>query len=381
MLFWKILFWASVGACVYHIALYGFILKIITIFKKSINLKPLTHYPSVTVLCPAYNEEKCIEEKIQSFLNLEYPKDKIKMFVLSDDSSDRTNEIVSQYLDQNVELVIQKPRRGKQAAHNMILSKLDCDFVVSTDANTFFSPDAILVLLVIMQSDPHIGLVTGEHKYVSNNGNDSGEGVYWKFESALKALDSAFYSTIVANGSLFAIRKDLFVAVPPDCGDDFERTLYVLSKGYRAIHTSKAIVFEKVTEKATEEISRKIRIISQEWASLSRYSRLLNPFRHPAVSFMLISHKLIRLMLFFMAIGMFVSSGILYQQPFYLVVFIVQVLFYGFGTLGIYTQTRDIKIPYVRIVAYMVAMIWSSFQAYINFVLKKKSGVWNPIRK
>jgi len=389
MLWLKLALWLSVFASVYHIALYPLLLALINKYRGDFSSSgndlcskdELLLYPSITILCPAYNEEKVIEEKIQSFLALDYPKDKIKMLVLSDDSTDRTNEIVNRFTDQNIELIIQKPRKGKQSAHNMVLDQLDTDLILSTDANSIFAPDSVKILVKEIMSDPRIGMASGELKLISSSGKDSGEGLYWRYESFVKDMDSRFHSIIVANGSLFLIRRELFVQIPPDSGDDFERVLYLLSKGYLAKHVSKATVYEEVTEHAVEELHRKIRIISQEWAALKRYRQLLNPFQYPRISFLLISHKLVRWMFFLFAGFILIASSLFYHQPFYKVLFDLQVLFYAIGFVGLIAQSKRKHIPGTGIPAYIITMCYASLIAFINFLMNKKSGVWNPIRK
>ena len=196
----KIVFWISWLLLAYHFVGYGLFLFIITsLFKKAkISIPAPDVYPSITVVCPAYNEEKVIEEKIRSFLQLNYPKDRIKMIIISDDSTDKTNEIVQKYTDQNISLVIQKPRAGKQNAHNLVLPLLDTDYVLSTDANSIFTPDCVQLLVAKMLSDKRIGLVSGEVKMVKRGSKQSGEAHYWKYEAFLKLMDSRLKTLIGA---------------------------------------------------------------------------------------------------------------------------------------------------------------------------------------
>jgi len=373
-------FWLSLAALIYHTALYGLILFVINLFKSKGNSAKPVNLATITVLCPAFNEEKVIEAKIESFLKLNYPKELIQMWVLSDDSTDATNDIVKKYEDQNIRLFIQKPRKGKQAAHNMVLDKLQSDFVLSTDANTLFAPDSVSKLLQCIQQDPDIGIVSGELRLQKASSGQSGEGIYWRYESFLKKMDSDFYSIIGANGSIFLIRSELFVRIPEHSVDDFERTLYVLSKGYKAKYVPEAIGFEEETVKATEEISRKIRIITQEWSAMKRMSFLLNPFRFPKLSFLLVSHKLIRWLFFIFAFGLLISSATMLNTMFYRIVFSLQVIFYMVGTLGLIAQSKGFRIPATGMASYITAMVWSSLVAYKNFLFNKQFGTWTPVR-
>lgn len=378
----KIVFWVSWLLLAYHLVGYGLSLYLITsLFKKR---KPVTNapevYPSITVICPAYNEEKVMEAKIQSFLNLDYPKDKIKMIVISDDSTDRTNEIVQKYTNQNISLIIQKPRAGKQNAHNLVLPLLDTDFVLSTDANSIFTPDCVKLLVAKMLSDNRIGLVSGEVKMVKRSERESGESIYWKYEAFLKLMDSRLKTLIGANGPIYLIRRELFSEIPLNSPDDFERVLILLKRGYIAAYEPQAIIYEEVTERATEEIARKVRIITREWYVLQRNIELLNPFRYPAVSFILFSHKVLRWLFFVFVLTGFVSNAFLLSNTFYRIIFILQVIFYLLGTIGLISQEKGHHIPLTGIPGYFVAMVYSSFFAFVNFLQNKEINFWQPVR-
>src|SRR5690606_34144812 len=116
------------------------------------------------------------------------------------------------------------------------LAELDCDYVVSTDANSIFDPKAVRIMVSKMLSAPNIGMVTGELRLFRKGEKASGEGLYWKYEAFLKRMDSQFKSVICANGSLYMIRRELFTEVHPGTVDDFERTLQVMEKGFRVAY-------------------------------------------------------------------------------------------------------------------------------------------------
>lgn len=376
----QIIFWLSVAALSYHVLFYGVILYVINLLKKDPAIPAPCEYPSIIVLCAAFNEEISIEEKILSFLSLDYPAARIRMIVISDDSTDSTNDIVSRYIDRNIELVIQKPRAGKQSAHNLVLPQLDCDYVLSTDANSIFDPSSVKLLVRRMLSSPDIGLVSGELRLLNRSDKKSGEGLYWRYESFLKRMDSGLRSIAGANGSIFLVRRALFTEIDRQSVDDFERTLNVLKNGYRAVYEPRAIVWEDETERASEEISRKIRIISQEWFAIKRHAILLNPFRFPVISFILYSHKILRWLFFIFVAGALVSSAFLTALPFYCAVLVLQLLVIGLGMMGLVMQDKGIRVPGFGLLAYYIAMVYSSAVALKNFMVKKNFGMWKPIR-
>jgi poly-beta-1,6-N-acetyl-D-glucosamine synthase len=380
----KIIFWSGFLILLYHVFLYGIILWAWSKIRKQrigpIQVADDDSLPSITVVCAAYNEEASIEEKIKSFLALDYPKDKIKMLIVSDDSSDNTNTIVSKYTEFNVDLVIQKPRGGKQKAHNLVQPFIYTDYILSTDANSIFAPDSVKLLVRKMKSDESIGIVSGELILIKKNEKDSGEGLYWKYECFLKQQDSNFASIVGSNGSIFLIRRELFTQIHPNSCDDFERTLFVLSKGVKAKYERKALVTEEVTEYAREEIKRKIRIITTEWYALKRNIGLLNPFKFGKISLVLFSHKIIRWLFFLFMLMMLVSSALIADR-FYQWIFLLQLFIYWIGILELTLQKSGRHIPGMGIFAYITAMGWASMIAFFKFLFNADMGIWNPVRK
>ena len=373
------LFWISILILFYHIFGYGLLLSFINLFKKQDNTIELTDFPSITVLCPAYNEESVIEEKIKSFLNLDYPKDKINMIVISDDSTDGTNEIVKKYIkDYNIQLVVQKPRKGKQSGHNLVEPLIITNYVLSTDANSIFHQKAVKELVKTMKSDDKIGMVSGELKLLKDDNKDSGEGYYWKYESWLKRMESKFHTIIGANGSIFLIKRKYFTQIHHASVDDFERALIILRKGLIVKYNPKAIVYEDVTQKATEEINRKIRIIAQEWFALFRQKTV---FTNIIISFLLFSHKIIRWLLPLFSIFILISNCFLFSSTFFVVTFIVQLLIYILGILELLLETKRKTIKPLKIFAYYTAMNYAAFMAFVKFVKGKEYATWNTIRE
>jgi cellulose synthase/poly-beta-1,6-N-acetylglucosamine synthase-like glycosyltransferase len=372
------LFWISVFILFYHLIGYGVLLKFLNILKRrKFNNTELSDFPTITVLCPAFNEEDVIDEKIRSFLTLDYPKDKIEMIVISDDSTDRTNEIVNNYTaEKNVKLVIQKPRRGKQSGHNLVEPSITSEYILSTDANSIFKSDSVKLLLQTMKKDPQIKIVSGELKLLKGEGEDSGEGLYWKYESWLKRMESDFHSIIGSNGSIYLIKREYFKQVDPASVDDFERTLLVLKAGKKAKYEPKAVVTEDVTEKPIEEIGRKIRMITQQWQCLERNTFVFNIFRNFRVFFMFVSHKLIRWMLPAFSLAIIISSISLRSIMFYKLCLLTQLLIYCFGYLEISLEKKGKSINKLKLPAYFTAMNYSALIAFFKYLKSEKFSTW-----
>lgn len=376
------MFWIMFALMFYHIIGFPIILLILTLFSKKAKIVfGNKNFSTITILCPAFNEVDVIEEKIESFLKLDYPQDKMKFLVISDDSVDGTNDIVERYSREfkNIKLVIQKPRKGKPSGHNLVEPTIESDFVLSTDANSVFEPNSISILVAAIESDKSIGMVSGNLKLIKKNG-DSGEGYYWKYEKIIRNFESKIKSMICSNGSIFLIKRDLFKQIHPSSVDDFERTLLVLKKGYRVKYCKNAIVTEAVSSKPKEEIRRKIRIISREWFAIFRQSPLLNPFRFPLISFFLISHKILRWLIGPIAIMMFIANAFLLKESFFLITFLIQFFGYSISIFELLLEEKGRSIKYLKFPAYFVAMILSSSAALLKFIMGKQQTMWSTDR-
>lgn len=377
-----IIFIISVSFLIYHLVGYGLLLSFFNLFKKPIAEVEISDYPTITVLCPAFNEEDIIEEKIHSFLDLDYPKDKIDMIVISDDSTDRTHEIVNRYTEKNnIRLVIQKSRKGKQSGHNLVEPGIKSDYVLSTDANSIFQRDAAKELVRTMLSDENICMVSGVLKLVSENNQDSGEGLYWQYESWLKKLESKFYSIIGSNGSIYLIKREYFTQIHPASVDDFERTLHVIKQNKITKYNQKAVVVEKVTGKAVDEIGRKIRIITQQLFCLQRNISVLNFTKNFKIAFILISHKIIRWLLPVFSLLMLISNIFLFNFMLFKFILLGQILIYILGLVELIMEKKGEGYRILKLFAYFIAMNYSAIVAFIDFLKGKQYATWDIIRK
>lgn len=366
---------------IYHIIFYPLIMKILSYNKNLSKRNELDNYPSITVVCAAYNEEKHIEEKINSFLNLNYPKDKIKMIIISDESTDKTNEIVKRFSNENIELIIQKPRRGKQAAHNLIRSSIHSDYVLSTDANSIFDTESVLELVKSITSDPQVGLVSGECRLICKNNNDSGEGIYWKYECNLKNSESLCKTLIVASGSIFIIKTELFTEIHESSPDDFERALIVLEKGFLVKYNPLSYITEDVSQKSLDELRRKTRIVTQEWQAVARHSVLLNPFKHGYISAILISHKIIRWLIGYIYVLSLITALFSHSEYLLYLYFYPNILIISLGLIGLVLEKAGRQKKIFKLYTYWLAMIIISLRAFIKAVLGKKYSIWTQHRE
>ena len=373
------LFWLCLAIVVYTYVGYGLILYLLVFIKRlAIKAKPLADItddclPEVTLMVCAYNEEDIISEKMSNTHSLDYPADRLHLVWVTDGSTDNTNSILSTYPD--VKIVFSPERRGKSAALKHGIKEVYTDIVMMTDANTMLNPEAIREIVRLMQ-DPKVGCVSGEKKVMAKSDSDEaaqGEGLYWKYESALKRLDSELYSAMGAAGELCVIRRQLMTDIPDDTLlDDFVISMEIVRMGYKIAYTSKAFAMEYGSADLHEESKRKRRIAAGGLQSSWRLRSLMNPLRHPVVAFQFVSHRVLRwtitpVCLFALiplnTILVLSGEGIIYT-----IIWILQILFYASALAG------------MRISKYFVFMNLNVFRG-MAYLLNNTSGTWEKAKR
>ena len=373
------LFWLCLAIVVYTYVGYGLILYLLVFIKRlAIKAKPLADItddclPEVTLMVCAYNEEDIISEKMSNIHSLDYPADRLHLVWVTDGSTDNTNSILSAYPD--VKIVFSPERRGKSAALKHGIKEVSTEIVMMTDANTMLNPGAVREIVRLMQN-PKVGCVSGEKKVKAKSDSDEaaqGEGLYWKYESTLKRLDSELYSAMGAAGELCVIRRQLMTDIPDDTLlDDFVISMEIVRMGYKIAYTSKAFAMEYGSADLHEESKRKRRIAAGGLQSSWRLRSLMNPLRHPVVAFQFVSHRVLRwtitpVCLFALiplnTILVLSGEGIIYT-----IIWILQILFYASALAG------------MRISKYFVFMNLNVFRG-MAYLLNNTSGTWEKAKR
>ncbi|HLV31042.1 MAG TPA: glycosyltransferase family 2 protein [Chitinispirillaceae bacterium] len=312
----EIIFWISIFLIGYSYFFYPFILIISEKkFRKPVK-QDKNYYPSIGVLVPVHNEEKVITKKIQNILSIDYPSEKLEIWVGSDNSSDKTDEIVRSFTDKRIKLWVSADRVGKTGILNRVATLIETDIVLFTDANTFHNPDCLKAIARNF-ADPHIGGVAGHIKHVSEKIEEFGENIYRKFESKQKYIEGGLHSTISAFGGFYAIRKKLFSPIPDNAysNDDVLIPMNVIRKGYRVIYEPEAVSQEDMTGDVLREFSRRVRIGAGNFQAFFWLLDFLNPFIGWP-SFCYISHKVTRWFSPFFLLFAYISCGFLfYYKP------------------------------------------------------------------
>lgn len=290
-----ILAFSSFAILVYIYAGYPIILCILSLLfpARKIVKKPIR--PSVSLIISCYNEEGVLSAKLANCFALDYPANKLDIYVVSDASTDRTDEIARQYSDKGVKLIRVEGRVGKTACLNVAVPQTVGEIVVFSDANAMYEAKAISRLVENFVDD-RVGYVVGEAKYanVSSTAAAKSEDSYWQYEIMVKKMESRLHSMVGGDGAIYAIRRELYEELHDSDINDFVNPLQIISKGYRGIYEPQAVCWENTSGSFAKEFGRKVRIVNRSFNGLLRVRSVLNPFKTGIFSFEIISHKLLR---------------------------------------------------------------------------------------
>jgi cellulose synthase/poly-beta-1,6-N-acetylglucosamine synthase-like glycosyltransferase len=352
---------------------------------KSIRKARIT--PSVSFIISCYNEEAVIEKKIKNTLSLDYPKDKIEIIVISDGSTDKTDEIVKQYDVQGVKLIRQEGRLGKTMGINLAMKEATGEIVVFSDANAIFHQDAI-TNLVANFADHRIGYVVGEARYndITETAASKSESTYWRYEILLKTAESRLHSIVGGDGAIYAIRRVLYKELLPTDINDFVNPLQIIIQGYRGVYEPNAICEEETSGRFDKEIGRKIRIVNRSFSGLMRVKAVMNPLRTGFYSIQIISHKLLRwfaplfLASFWgasVALSFFTwQSAFLFQA-----ITLVSLIFLACSYIG-YIFSGDPRLwPVFAFPYYFIAVNIAAFIGVVRSLKGSIQTTWQPVRE
>lgn len=393
MAFLLFLFWASAFFILYTYL--GYPILIALIAKICPNSGAFSEiYPNVTLLISAYNEEKYISDKLDNSLSLDYPREKLQILVVADGSTDKTPEIVKSFSKKGVELLYDPERNGKLAAITRAMQFSRGAIVIFSDANNMYDVKAIRELILPF-SDPKVGGATGA-KHIIEDGRDlsSAEGLYWKYESAIKKNESMVDSCVSSVGEIFAIRKDAFI--PPEGKiilDDLFIILDLLRRGYRVIYVPQARSFEYVSVSAQDEIERRTRNNVGLYQTISLSGNLL-PFDRPFLVWQIVSHKYFRVFLPFGFIIMFLTNVAIviflndryYSSAEVLFIFLLtalslQITFYFSAIFGNLFNIKGRMGKLLYLPVFLVNSNIAALMGFYNYFTNRRSPIWKRVRR
>jgi len=374
----ELLFWLCALTIIYIYVGYPIVLRYLP--KKPIHINNNAMQPKVTVLIPAFNESKVIEGTIKNKLAQYYPADLLQIIVISDESDDGTDEIVTNIAatDGRVSLVRQSPRQGKTSGLNLAIPKASGDIIIFSDANSHYHPDAIQHLVNCFQ-DPTVGYVTGKMVYVNSEGSIVGDGcsAYMKYENYMRALETEISSVVGVDGGIDAIRKELYQPMNADQLPDFVLPLKVVTQGKRVIYCDKALLNEESLSSSQSEFRMRVRVSLRAYWAMLDMKHLFNPFKYGIFTLQLVSHKLLRYLAFIPLILVFISNGMITGEGWlYSHSFMIQILFYGAAAFVALNDGTNNKV--LGLVHYFCLINIASAMAFIKFIKGEKIVLWKP---
>ena len=371
----EIVFWLSVFIILYPHLLYPALMYLLA--RNSRNRKKIIGYGAlgpVAVVCSVYNEEKVIARKIENFYCLDQPN--LELYLGLDGCSDNTLSKIRQALRDNRIRVFEYPRGGKVNVINSIMSVVWQPFVVMTDANSMFKPDAVTRLMACMNDG--VGVVCGRLMLVEEQGK-SGEGIYWHLETLIKKAESVFGSVIGANGAIYLFRRNLYEPLPPNTiNDDFSISMRIAERNYNVVYAEDAVAEECHVTTNSEEFTRHVRDSAGHFRALKYHWRLLNPFRGK-MFFFYVSHRVLRWLVPFFLLSAIISNILLsFHNPMYRALLALQCAGYG---LILITHLLRLRWKPLYILYYCMLVNLAIFVGFIKNLFGLQKASWESTRR
>ncbi|MBR1547460.1 MAG: glycosyltransferase family 2 protein [Prevotella sp.] len=389
----KAVFWICIILVFYTYLGYGILLWMLLLIKRLFKGRPheaalpdAESLPHITFMVCAFNEQDVVDIKMENIRQLDYPTDKLHVMWVTDGSSDNTNQLLSQY--EGVEIVYTPERRGKTAALNHGIGQVKTEITVMTDANTMVNREALLEIARCF-TDPLVGCVAGEKRVMARDATQAaaeGEGLYWKYESLLKRMDSELHSAMGAAGELNAIRTALYQPMPENALlDDFVMSMRMVGQGYKIAYTSRAYAMEYGSADIHEESKRKRRIAAGGLQSSWWLRSLMNPLRYPMTAFQLVSHRVLRWTITPVALLALIPVNTLLVLmkggTVYTVVWILQILFYLAAWCGWMLERKGRKNKLLYVPYYFLFMNLNVFRGISYLYTHKGGGTWEKAKR
>ncbi|MGH7449789.1 MAG: glycosyltransferase family 2 protein [bacterium] len=376
-------FWLSLATLIYVYAGFSFLVIVVGRWRnRRVRQAPIT--PRMSLIIPVWNEANTIAGRLENALGLDYPAEALEIIVASDGSDDDTEALVAQYADRGVRL-LSLPRQGKMYALQAAAAGATGDIFVFSDANSIYAPSA-LRMLARNFADPEVGGVCGNQIYLQAKSADhcsKGETLYWSYDKWLKRMESLTGSIVSAHGAIYAIRRELYR--PPASAavtDDFAISTAVVEQGHRLVFESEAIAYEEPAPAANREFARKVRIMNRGLRGVMLRKTLLNPWRHGFYAVELFSHKVLRRLVPFFLLSLYVSSVVLsFSHRFYFAAAAGQTLFYALAGAGYLLRRHRLG----RLKCFYLAFFYclantAALLAVVKLVGGRRIELWQPQR-
>jgi cellulose synthase/poly-beta-1,6-N-acetylglucosamine synthase-like glycosyltransferase len=311
---------------------------------------------AVSLIVAAHDEQDVIGAKVANSLALGYPRE---LIVVCDGCTDET---AARARTAGADLVIELPRGGKVRAQDAAVEAAAGEILAFSDANSLWEPDALAQLLGAF-ADPRVGYACGQVRLVGADEGTSQEGIYWRYEMALRENESRLCSITGGNGAIYAVRREAYMVVDPIMGHDLSFPFKMVKRGLRAVYVPSALASEKTISSLEGEFARKRRMMSHTWPILVR-GGMLSPRGYPlAYIVMILSHRVLRYLTFALHLAALAANVVLLVEgagALYVVTLVLQLALLGAAWLGGLVRSRILLVAryYVLTTASLAAGLW-----------------------
>ena len=332
--------------------------------------------PPLTLVIPAHNEEDHLKDKLANIRELDYPRDLLQVVIVSDGSTDGTNDILARVQDPMIEVVVRPVRAGKWAAVNEGVRRARHDILVMSDAATLFQPDALRNLVRHFR-DRRVGVVCGALRFRGSDEFKQTEGVYWRYEVMLRLMEARLGATLTASGAIYALRRECYRPLTADdVIDDFVVPMRARKLGFGVVFDPEAEGTEFAGDTVKDEFTRRVRLAVGSFRSLREFIRI--PMG-ATTAFSFFSHKFLRWVLPFLLIGLFGSNLALLDRPIYQLTLAAQLGVYLWAALGLLFRERARRIPLVMLCYYLVAINVAFLVGFVRFLGGRRETAWQRV--
>src|SRR5919106_1285713 len=371
-----LVFWCSILMLGYTYIGYPLIIWLLARIWPS-HIKKSTFVPPVTIVIVVYNEARLICNKLDNCLALAYPREKLKIMVVSDGSTDSTQTLVEGHAEKGVHLLAFSQRRGKSACINAAVAACSTDYIVFTDVRQQLAEDAIEKLMSAI-GDQKVGAVSGELMFDDHQHTAFSRGIdaYWRYEKFIRHHEGVFNSVVGVTGALYGLKKSCFQPIPEGTIlDDVLIPMNMVLSGKRVIFEPAAKAYDVPSRDSKRERARKLRTLAGNYQLLAIKPVLLNPFCNP-IWFQLVSHKLLRLVApVFMTSLLLANSILAGNSTSYAILLAGQIGFYISALLG-GTFPRLQEVRGIRLVLTFCMLNWFAVLGFLEFIKNRKTHLW-----
>ena len=374
-------FWFAIFLVFYSYAIYPIVLLILvnTVIRKDCVFGEYydnTAWPDIAIIIAAHNEEIDIINRINNLASLEYPPDKITIYIGSDGSTDATNTLIENNCLRNLKFFPYLERRGKASVLNDLCEKANEDIFIFSDANTLFDSVAVKELVRPFKDDT-IGCVCGELEIHSLKDNVNHDGFYWKYEKYLKINENKIGGLLGANGAIYAIRNELFKPISSDTIiDDFMIAMNVVLQGYRLVYQPNAIAHEYSPDSINNEFKRRVRIGIGNYQAFFRFPKFLWPTTSIPHFVTYLSHKVLRWFTPHILLLCLFISILLADKLFFMVLLIIQLSVYLLSAIAIKYSLIN-KLPkFISLMVFFVSMNTALLTGFFKYISSNVNPAW-----